>query len=216
MNFKKLRLWAVYPLAILYLILAYKYGMSFRIGIWFILAGMGIRFWAAGYIQKIRKLTTSGPYSFTRNPLYVGNFLMGLGFCVFVNNIILSLIYTALFIFFYAGTVKKEEILLEGLFGKDYVEYKQSVPAFIPNFKIYKPKENVRFSLKQAHYNGELIRVEVTVILLSLLYLARDFWARLLNKNDLLRVGIFVGAQALILLLIIEDRKSLLKKEDHS
>jgi Putative protein-S-isoprenylcysteine methyltransferase len=90
------------------------------------LAGLLIRFWAAGYIKKIRVLTTVGPYAYVRNPLYVGNFLMGLGFCLFIDAPYLSLLYSGLFIVFYAGTVKKEESVLTDLFGEDYRAYKKS------------------------------------------------------------------------------------------
>ena len=44
------------------------------------LAGLGVRIWAAGHIEKGSQLAASGPYQRTRNPLYFGSFLIGLGF----------------------------------------------------------------------------------------------------------------------------------------
>ncbi len=215
MRFKKLRLWATYPFAFVYIVFAYKYGIEFMPGVWFILAGLLVRCWAAGYIKKIRVLTTSGPYSFVRNPLYVGNFLMGLGFCLFVRDLMLSLIYVVLFAFFYIGTMKKEEALLTDLFGEDYINYKKNVPAFIPRILPYVSQQPMRYSLKQAHYNGELIRVVVTGVLLCLIYFAVYFLKEnTLDKGDLLRAGLLIAVQGIILLVTIQHRKEFVKKQD--
>ncbi len=211
MRFKKLRLWVTYPFAFVYTVFAYKYGIEFMPGVCFVLAGLLVRCWAAGYIKKIRVLTTAGPYSFARNPLYVGNFLMGLGFCLFVRDLMLSLIYVILFFFFYIGTMKKEEALLTDLFGEDYINYKKKVPAFIPRIVPYASKQPTRYSLKQAHYNGELIRVVVTGILLSLIYFAVYFPK---DKDSLLKTGLIIALQSIILLVIIQNRKEFVKKQD--
>ncbi len=215
MRFKKLRLWATYPFALVYIVFAYKHGIEFMPGVWFVLAGLLVRCWAAGYIKKIRVLTTAGPYSFVRNPLYVGNFLMGLGFCLFVRDLMLILMYLALFFFFYLGTMKKEEGLLTDLFGKEYIDYKKNVPAFIPRILPYASKKPMRYSLKQAHYNGELIRVVVTGILLCLLYLAVYFLnKKTLDRSDLLGAGLLIALEGIILFVTIQHRKDFVKKQD--
>ncbi|MFH1062957.1 MAG: isoprenylcysteine carboxylmethyltransferase family protein [Candidatus Omnitrophota bacterium] len=214
LRFKKMRLWASYPFAAVYLVFVYKYGIVVNPGLGVIIAGLFVRFWAAGYIKKIRKLTTSGPYAFVRNPLYVGNFLMGLGFCLFVNNIYLCLIYIILFSFFYLGTMKKEEILLRQLFGNDYVEYKQAVPAFFPRLKPYKSKDPIHFSLAQAHFNGELIRVLVTGVLLCMLYFFYYFFKeKSLNLKDVFFAGTLFIVQVLLLIFTIAHRKKFVKQE---
>ncbi|MCG2712630.1 MAG: isoprenylcysteine carboxylmethyltransferase family protein [Candidatus Omnitrophica bacterium] len=214
MRFKKLRLWAVYPFAIVYIVSAYKQGLEFIPGIWFVLAGLLTRCWAAGYIKKIRVLTTSGPYSFVRNPLYVGNFLMGLGFCLFVRDVMLILIYIVLFFFFYLGTMKKEEAVLTELFKEEYINYKKRVPAFIPRIFPYIRKQPERYSLKQAHYNGELIRIVVTGILLCLIYFAAYFKENTWGRGDLLKAGLLIAGQAIVLLVTIQHRKEFVKKQD--
>ena len=215
MEFKKWRLWATYPFAFVYIVFAYKYGIEFIPGIWFVLAGLLVRCWAAGYIRKVRVLTTAGPYSFVRNPLYVGNFLMGLGFCLFVRDLMLSLIYVIVFFFFYVGTVKKEEALLIDLFKEEYVNYKNKVPVFIPRIVPYVSKQPMRYSLRQVHYNGELIRIVVTGMLLCLIYFAVYFLKqRTLDKGDLLRAGLLITVQGIILLITIQHRKKFVKKQD--
>ncbi len=212
MRFKKLRLWAAYPFALVYLFFVLRYGIQFHPGIWVVLAGLLIRFWAAGYIKKIRVLTTIGPYAYVRNPLYVGNFLMGLGFCLFISAPYLALFYSVVFAIFYAGTVKKEETLLTDLFGADYVAYKKAVPAFIPRLTAYPAKERVPYSLSQAHYNGEFIRVLVTALLLCLLYVVNfHFRENLLSRGDLWRVGGLIVSQLIVLGLTIAHRKKLIR-----
>ena len=54
MKFKKWRLWAAYPFAVVYLVFAYQQGLDFSYGIGYMIAGLLIRLWAAGYIKKIR------------------------------------------------------------------------------------------------------------------------------------------------------------------
>jgi len=214
LRFKKMRLWASYPFAAVYLVFVYKYGIVVNPGLGVIFAGLLIRFWAAGYIKKIRKLTTSGPYAFVRNPLYIGNFLMGLGFCLFVNNLYLSIGYTLLFSFFYLGTMKKEEILLTQLFGDDYVEYKKAVPLFFPRLKPYKSKDPIRFSLAQAHFNGELIRVLVTGALLFMLYFFYyAFKEKSLDVKDMWFAGGLLIVQIVLLLFTIIHRRKFVKQE---
>lgn len=214
MRFKKMRLWASYPFAAVYLYFVYKYGIQANPGLTVIALGLMVRFWAAGYIKKIRKLTTSGPYAFVRNPLYVGNFLMGLGFCLFVKNIYISLIYITIFTFFYVGTMKKEEILLTELFGQDYVDYKKSVPAFFPRITPYKSKDPIRFSLAQAHFNGELIRVLVTGILLCLVYFFYyHFKVRDLDQQDIFYGGALLAVQTGLLTFTIAHRKKFVKQQ---
>ena len=215
MRFKKLRLWATYPFAIVYIVFAYMHGIELLPGVWLVLAGLLVRCWAAGYIKKIRVLTIAGPYAYVRNPLYVGNFLMGLGFCLFVQHIMLSLIYIVLFSFLYIGTMKKEEAVLTDLFKGEYINYKKEVPAFIPRIIPYTSKQSMRYSLKQAHYNGELIRVVVTGILLSLIYCS-VYFARenTLDRGDLVKAGLLIGLQGLILFITIQHRKEFVKKQD--
>lgn len=215
MQFKKVRLWAVYPFAAFYIFFAYKYGMELIPGVWLVLGGLLVRCWAAGYIRKIRVLTTSGPYAFVRNPLYVGNFLMGLGFCLFVPYPLLSLFYVILFSFLYIGTMKKEEAVLTELFNTEYIDYKHKVPAFIPRAIPYNSGKSARYSFKQAHYNGELIRVIVTAILLSIIYFAVDFFDKgTFDKTSLLWAGSIIALQAILLFAAIGHRKEFVVKQD--
>src|SRR5688572_15179988 len=61
------------------------------------LVGLAIRAWASGHIRKNAELAVSGPYSYTRNPLYFGSFLIGLGFTIASGRLLLALLFAALF-----------------------------------------------------------------------------------------------------------------------
>src|ERR687892_1272956 len=70
--------------------------------------GLAIRAWAAGHIRKNAQLATSGPYAFTRNPLYFGSFLLGLGFTIASGQVVLALLFAALFLGIYLPVMRVE------------------------------------------------------------------------------------------------------------
>ena len=94
--------------------------------------GLWVRGWAAGTIHKNEVLTTTGPYDHTRNPLYVGSFLLGLGITLAGGH----WIWPTVFVLFYAGvygrTMAGEARLLTELFGDRFLEYAANVPAVLP------------------------------------------------------------------------------------
>jgi protein-S-isoprenylcysteine O-methyltransferase Ste14 len=96
------------------------------------LIGLAIRGWAAGHIRKNAELATSGPYAFTRNPLYFGSFLLGLGFTVASGRWVLALLFAALFLGIYLPVMRVEATTMAELFGKEFEEYKKVVPMFFP------------------------------------------------------------------------------------
>lgn len=121
--------WAIVPV---YLLLAQPSTTLILVGLVFALLGGLVRGWAAGAIRKNKVLTTHGPYAFTRNPLYVGSSLIGLGFGIASGRIEFLLAFLAFFVFVYGRTMAKEEARLEELFGDEYRRYEQAVPRFLP------------------------------------------------------------------------------------
>jgi len=181
LQFKKLRLWASYPLYAWVIAYGYMHGFYFNPGGWFILAGVLVRLWAAGHICKRARLAVAGPYAFVRNPLYVGNFLVGLGFCLFCHHLGLVGIYIALFGFAYWGTVADEQKMLTERFGEDYRGYCRSVPAYFPRLTPYAKAAAEPYSLKLLIDNGELIRVFVTALAGMLIF----FFEYSMRRNSL-------------------------------
>jgi len=108
-------------------------------GFWVALVGEALRTWASGTIVKTEELTTSGPYRLTRNPLYVGNFLIGLGVAVMGGRLWLLLLFLALFLPVYRTLVLKEEKRLLERYGDAFLEYCRQVPRFVPDWRAWPP-----------------------------------------------------------------------------
>ena len=96
------------------------------------IVGLLIRAWASGHIRKNAELAVGGPYAYTRNPLYVGSFLLGVGFTVAAWNLWLVLLFAALFLGIYLPVMRTEAVDVARLFPADYEKYAANVPLFAP------------------------------------------------------------------------------------
>lgn len=140
--------------------------------------GLGIRMFTVGNIPKRTSgrntkkqiadtLNTTGIYSIVRNPLYLGNFFMGLGISLFAHLWWLILIYIMIFWLYYERIIFAEEEFLRNKFGDEYLEWANKTPAFIPKFSQYK-KSDLTFSFKNVlrrEYNGFFVIPVVFFIL---------------------------------------------------
>jgi protein-S-isoprenylcysteine O-methyltransferase Ste14 len=115
--------------------------------------GLALRTFAAGHLAKNQRLATSGPYAYTRNPLYLGSALMGAGFAVAGGNWILALACLVLFAAIYWPVIRREEEYLRREFGEVYDLYAQQVPLFLPRFR--RPAGGEKFQWKQYRKNRE-------------------------------------------------------------
>ncbi len=174
-RFKKLRLWMAYPVFIVFPFVADITNSSFVTGLIFMLSGLGLRFWASGYISKSSSLATSGPYAYTRNPLYLGNFILGLGVVIISNNIWLIAYYVVSFSLLYLGTIAEEQKDLRGKFGSAYTDYLSAVPVFLPFRRAYKKSAGRKFDINLSFKNGEFIRICGFSLLIIFFYLWRSF-----------------------------------------
>ena len=103
------------------------------------LVGLMVRAWAAGHIRKNAALAISGPYAFTRNPLYLGSFILGLGFTVAAGRpVLLGAVFAALFLGIYLPVMRVEATTLTELFGEEYRRYAKAVPLFLPRVTPYR------------------------------------------------------------------------------
>src|ERR1700730_7471697 len=100
--------------------------------------GLALRAWAAGHIRKNDALAISGPYAHTRNPLYLGSFLLGLGFTIAAARWELALVFVALFLGIYFPVMRVEASTLAGLFGESYRRYASEVPLYVPRLTPYR------------------------------------------------------------------------------
>lgn len=132
MNLRRLRLRAVWLLVLPFLWLARPTPLLLAVGAPLALAGLGLRAWAAGSIEKERELATGGPYAHTRNPLYLGTFLLGLGVSAAGGHWAWPALFLGFFWVAYGRTMASEGRLLEERFGERYRSYAGAVPALIP------------------------------------------------------------------------------------
>ena len=83
--------------------------------------------------RNVQHLVTYGIFAWSRNPLYNGNFLVWIGFCV-ISGVLWFLPFAVLiFAAEYSLIVRYEEGVLESTFGRQYLDYKNSVPRWLPN-----------------------------------------------------------------------------------
>jgi len=123
---------------IVFLVFANPKPISLIIGGVIAVIGVLIRAWASGHIRKNQNLAISGPYSYTRNPLYLGSFVLGVGFTIAAGVWWLGIIFIALFLGIYLPVMRVESGDLAKLFGAEYEEYAGRVPLFFPRLTAYR------------------------------------------------------------------------------
>src|SRR5580692_7029660 len=96
-----------------------------------VLPGLWLRGYAAGYVKKNRELTQTGPYAYTRNPLYLGSMLMAAGFAVALLSWLVALVLAVGFVVIYVPVIASEERFLRATFP-DFDNYCRLVPRLIP------------------------------------------------------------------------------------
>lgn len=101
-------------------------------GILICFIGATIRFWASGYLRKDSRPAVGGPYAWTRNPLYLGTYLMAVGVAASIENWPLLGVTSVVFAVVYHFIILDEEVKLHGLFGAPYKRYCELVPRFFP------------------------------------------------------------------------------------
>jgi protein-S-isoprenylcysteine O-methyltransferase Ste14 len=126
------RVRAGYPLAILFWLLARPTYRSMVIGAAIAILGLFVRATAAGHLRKSEALTTTGPYAWTRNPLYFGSTLMAAGFAMASHSWWSALVIAAYFCVFYPAVMRNEEAELRQRYGDAFIGYVQRVPLFFP------------------------------------------------------------------------------------
>jgi protein-S-isoprenylcysteine O-methyltransferase Ste14 len=151
---QKLRVPLGFAIAAAVLYLANPTGLSILSGLPFAIAGAILRSLAAGTIRKDSTLATSGPYAWTRNPLYLGSFLLQLGFGIMSGSWIAAGLTILPSFIVYPNVIRNEEAHLSRLFPEEFRDYCTRVPRFVPRFRSTEGK-SVTFSLPQYLANRE-------------------------------------------------------------
>jgi protein-S-isoprenylcysteine O-methyltransferase Ste14 len=162
--------------AILLILFAKPNTPGIVVGLILIILGECIRIWAAGHLQKNEVLTVSGPYSYVKNPLYIGSILITTGFCILADNIYILAASTLMFCFHYIPYKKRVEAdRLRKIFGQAYDDYDEKVPEYIPRLTPYS-REKVKWRFKIFIENSEE-GILILVIIGIVLILSKPYWS---------------------------------------
>ena len=156
MSLRRFRTRAVWLIVVPFFVFAAPTWALLGIGAALAASGLFIRGWSAGTIHKNQALTTTGPYAFTRNPLYVGSFLIGVGVSLAGGHWIWPLVFVLFYGAVYRDTIAHEAGRLTDLFGDRYREYAANVPGFVPRVTPYRTGDGSGgFRWSQYRWNRE-------------------------------------------------------------
>ena len=126
-----LRVVSIYLLVAALVVVARPTPLSVSVGFLFVAAGQAVRLWAAGHLRKSVELITSGPYRYTRNPIYLGLLALYFGVAVLAGNAWIAALGMPLFAVLRYGVVAREEAYLARRFGADYRRYRARVRRWV-------------------------------------------------------------------------------------
>ena len=137
----RLRDYTPIPLILILLFVQQTTVLGATIGTLCVLLGEALRIYSVAFIGSISRtrkshvgsrLIQEGPFQWVRNPLYVGNFFIALGFSMFSGKLWFVLLMLIAFAVQYSFIVTYEEARLAEVFGEEYTDYQARVPAWIP------------------------------------------------------------------------------------
>jgi protein-S-isoprenylcysteine O-methyltransferase Ste14 len=128
---RRIRVPLGFVVAAVFLVAARPTAATLAWGLLLILPGLWLRGYAAGYVKKNAELTRTGPYAYTRNPLYLGSMGIAAGFAVAAGRWWLGALLVLLFLAIYLPTILSEEAYLRSVFT-GFEAYAQRVPRLLP------------------------------------------------------------------------------------
>jgi protein-S-isoprenylcysteine O-methyltransferase Ste14 len=155
---RRIRVPLGFAFAVLYFLLARPTWRFLALGAVLIVPGLLIRALASGHVRKNEALATSGPYAYTRNPLYLGSLLIGMGFAVAARSWWIGVALIVMFFAIYLPVIRSEEAFLREKFP-EFEEYARMVPRMFPRITPFRNgSEDGGFSvdlfLKHREYNA--------------------------------------------------------------
>ncbi|MEO8725812.1 MAG: isoprenylcysteine carboxylmethyltransferase family protein [Acidobacteriaceae bacterium] len=120
-----------FALAALFLLLARPTPRFLLYSLLLVVPGIALRAAASGHVKKNLELTISGPYAYTRNPLYLGSILIAVGFAVAAQSLWLAIALLIIFVLIYLPVIRSEEEFLRATFPS-FDDYTATVPRLFP------------------------------------------------------------------------------------
>lgn len=154
---------------------------SWAFGALFVTLGEILRLWgvaAAGSETRrrsraVNRLVTHGPFAWTRNPLYFGNFFIWSGFSVIAGLQWFLPIAALVFVLEYTPIVRYEEAVLEATFGDEYVRYKSRTPRWLPVAPAAEHRGQLKWKVAMRSERSTLLQFVVLAAVLALTQVAR-------------------------------------------
>lgn len=130
---KRIRVPLGFAFSIFYVWRARPTVASFAAGAAVAMLGVWIRGYSSGYVNKNEQLATSGPYAYTRNPLYLGSVVIGIGFVIAALDPWIAVAMLVMYLAIYIPVIRGEEAFLASRFP-EYPAYCRNVPRLFPRF----------------------------------------------------------------------------------
>lgn len=166
---RRIRVPLGFAFAVFYFWLARPVARSLLLGAAFVAMGLALRALASGHVQKNEQLTMTGPYAYTRNPLYLGSLILAIGFVIAARSLWIAVILVILFLAIYLPVIRAEEKYLAQRFP-EFDGYAQRVPRLLPR-KIPSADRGGKFSWalywKHREYNATLGSVAILAALVA-------------------------------------------------
>jgi protein-S-isoprenylcysteine O-methyltransferase Ste14 len=174
---RRIRVPLGFVFAILYFWLARPTWRFIVFGTLLIVPGLLIRALASGHVRKNEALATSGPYACTRNPLYLGSLLLGVGFAVAARSWWVGVALVVMFFAIYVPVIRDEEMFLRRKFP-EFEEYARRVPRMFPRITSRSKGEvalafSMDLYLKHREYNALLGAIAMLAALVAKMILLR-------------------------------------------
>jgi protein-S-isoprenylcysteine O-methyltransferase Ste14 len=178
---RRIRVPMGFAFAALYLWLARPTAASMVGSLLLVVPGIWLRAYASGYVKKNAELTTTGPYAYTRNPLYLGSMMLAFGFAAASRSLVIVGVLAGLFAAIYIPTIRSEEEYLRAHFPA-FEAYMRTVPRLLPwkLAKALRPASGSRqrsfapeLYRKHREYNALMGAVAIYASLALRLYLRR-------------------------------------------
>ena len=151
---QRIRVFSGFVIAVVFLVFSRPTPPPLAAGLAIAAIGVLLRAWACGHLRKSSELDVSGPYAYTRNPLYLGTFIIALGFGVASGSWWLFLLIAAYVGSIYFPVMNVEAVVLKERLGSEYIDYADNVPLLFPRLTAWK-KSDRRFDFQLYLKNGE-------------------------------------------------------------
>jgi protein-S-isoprenylcysteine O-methyltransferase Ste14 len=173
---RRIRVPVGFVFAVVFVLLARPTRTSLIAGGLGLLPGLLLRGLASGHVQKDKQLTTSGPYAYTRNPLYLGSLVLAAGFAIAARSWWIVAIMLLMFAVIYVPVIAGEERYLRQTFP-DYDDYARHVPRLLPRLTPYGNQRSAAYSSarywKHREYEASIGCAVVLAILAAKLIFGR-------------------------------------------